>query len=140
MATSITTQSTMTELEILSDVQISNLSTPRMRDSVSDAGLPFPWRALHERAWARVVRELIERADPIEETSLSTPSELARATCYLVASYAYEQGESPNDMERSKYFHNLHLREMAEVRLTLAGGTLAATKRGYGSIRMQRGA
>ena len=140
MATSITTQATMVELEILSDVQISNLSTPRMLDSVSDTGTPFPWRALHERAWARVVRELIERADPIEEDDLSTPAELERATCYLVAAYAYEQGESPNDMERSKYFHNLHLREMSEVRLSLAGGTLAANKRGYGSIRMQRGA
>jgi len=131
----------MMELEILSDVEIHNLTTQRMADAVSTTGTPFPWRVQHERAWARVVRELEGREkDPVLEADLTTPSELNRATCYLVAAYAYEQGESPGDMERAKYFHNLHLREMSEVELTVSGGTVTKTSRGYGSISSKRGA
>jgi hypothetical protein len=124
MAASTTTQATMLSLEILSEAEIERLSTPRQRDATTDAGLPFPWRGLHERAWARVVRELLDRSDPILETSLSTVSELARATCYLVAAYAYETAESPSDMERAAYFHRLHLREMSEVSLTTSLGSI----------------
>lgn len=140
MATSITTQATMTSLEILSDVEIERLTTDRQRNAVSATGAPFPWRIHHERAWARTLRELKDRPEPLEESDLSDVTELNRAVCYLVAAYAYEMAEAPGDMERSKYFHNLHLREMSEVRLTTAAGETRKSSVGYLTIPAKRGA
>ena len=139
MADSITTQADMVALEIIDDVEIERLTTDRQRNAVSSTGAPFPWRIHHERAWERTLRELGQDPEPLLETELSDTTELTRAVCYLVACYAYEQGESPTDMARSKHFHALHLREMSEALLTTTFGVRRARVTGYMTIRSSRG-
>jgi hypothetical protein len=134
---SITTQADIVELEILSDVEIERLTTERQRNATTDAGDPFPWRSRHERAWARTLRELELRPTPITEADLGATSELRLAVCYLVAAIAYESGESGADMDRARYYGQLHAREMAEVQLTLTpSGTVG--REAWGSMRARR--
>jgi hypothetical protein len=133
MATHITHNADMVDLEVLPDVEIERLTTERMRNATP------PWLPRHERAWAKVLSHLLLRPSPIEEADLSTPAELKLATCYMVAHYAYLAGEHTDDHERARYFYTLAIRELEEVQLSLASGSDAVSTQGaYAFMRAKR--
>lgn len=136
-ATSITTNLDLLQLEVMTAAEIERLMTPEARNSITAAGAAFPWRYRHERAWVRILRDLALRPSPISEADITDTDELKLAACYLVAAIAYASGETKQDKEdRTHYFNDLYEREINEVSLTVAGGTLQPA--GYTSIRAYR--
>jgi hypothetical protein len=125
MATSITTNLDLLQLEVMTAAEINRLMTPEAANSVTALGVSFPWRYRHERAWARILRDLSLRPHRVTEADITDTSELKLASCYLVAAIAYASGETKEDQHRTQYFNDFYEREINEVQLTVAGGQQA---------------
>jgi hypothetical protein len=134
--TSITVNQDLVNYEVLSEVEVDMLSTPESRLSViGTPALPFPWRYRHERAWARVLRDLSLRK--ITEADLADTSELKYAACACVAAMAFQASETKEDQHRAEYWSNLYEREINEVKLTVTGGG-SLEPAGYSTIKAYR--
>ena len=130
MATSITTNADLLTYGLITDNEISRLSTERMASN--------QWSTMHARAWSKVLDKLALRASPLTESDLSDTDELKQATCFFVLFYAYSQAELTGNMsgDRAEVYWKRGEKELAEVRLTVAGGT--ADRDCYGLRRARR--
>jgi len=127
VATSITDQADVLTYGLVTDNEIHSLSTDRMKKD--------NWATLHNRAWTKILDMLWLRASPLEESDLSDTDELITATVYMVLHYAYAQAEFMNDenQKRSMLYWERAIKELQEVRLTVANGEV-----GRGSFDFRR--
>ena len=131
MATSITDNTDIVALEVLTNYDIAQLTTTALEDEDPD------WETRHKRAWTKVLDHLALRPTPITESDLSDTSELEYAACYYVAYLACKAGRSDRHKEMAKEFYSMFEKEMAEVRPTLSDGSSA--RRGcYAHVRGAR--
>ena len=130
MATSITTQADVLTYGLISDNEIENLTTERMRAN--------NWTTLHARAWTKILDLLALRSMPLTEDDIDDTDELVTATVYMVLHYAYSQAEGVGDInkERAQLYYDRSIKELQEVRLTIGGGT--ASRSSYSFRRARR--
>jgi hypothetical protein len=130
VATSITTQADVLTYGLVTDNEISNLTTDRMEKEA--------WSTLHARAWTKILDLLALRTPTIEESDLSDTTELTVATVYMVMHYAYAQAEFMSDemQARSDLYWKRAVAELEEARLTVNGST--APRDSYAFKRARR--
>ena len=121
MATSITTNADLVDLEILTDYDIAQLTTARLGVETP------PWATRHERAWTKILELLALRRPPVTEAELSTTTSLKYASCYYVAYLACEMGRSDKHAKMAGEFYAKFRREMNEVVLDATTGEAAGS-------------
>lgn len=129
----LTTNADLVDLEVLTDHDIEELTTTRMRNEDPD------WATRHKNAWRETIKRLGRRSPPLTEDDLGDPTELTHASCFYVAYIACQKANSDRLRDLSMHYFRRWTNEVEEVDLTPVAGTGTYPRGSHGYMKARRG-